>query len=199
MVQLGMRNRWQTKRGPAGQETIIDWMELDLGTSLFPEQDRDNFGEVAGLANYDFKWHLGDRFTLMSDGFADVFAQGLRQVTVGGFLGRPESGSLYLGARNTEGPISSSVLLAYVNYRMSEKWIANAGMSYDLSSTGNIGQTIGFTRIGEAFLLSLNANYDASREALGVNFGIEPRFLPRGKAGFVNGVRVPPAGTYGLE
>jgi hypothetical protein len=199
MVRLGMRNRWQTKRGPAGQQTIIDWMELDLGTSLFPEPERDNFGEVVGLANYDFKWHLGDRFTLMSDGFADVFAQGLRQVTVGGYLGRPESGSLYLGARNTEGPISSSVLLAYVNYRMSEKWIANGGMTYDLSSTGNIGQTVGFTRIGEAFLLSMNASYDASRQALGVNFGIEPRFLPRGRAGFVNGVRVPPAGTYGLE
>jgi lipopolysaccharide export system protein LptA len=199
VVRLGMRNRWQTKRGPAGRETIIDWMELDLGTSLFPDADRDNFGEVAGLANYDFKWHLGDRFTLMSDGFADVFDQGLRQVSVGGNLGRPESGSLYLGARSTEGPISSSVLLAYLNYRMSEKWIANAGMTYDLSSTGNIGNTVGFTRIGEAFLLSMNANYDASRQALGVNFSIEPRFLPRGRAGFVNGVRVPPAGTYGVE
>jgi hypothetical protein len=199
MARLGMRNRWQTKRGPVGRETIIDWMTLDLGTSLFPKPDRDNFGEVVGLTNYDFKWHLGDRFTLMSDGFADVFAQGLRQVTVGANLGRPESGSLYLGARSTEGPISSSVLLAYVNYKMSEKWIANGGMTYDLSKTGNIGNTIGFTRIGEAFLLSANMTYDASRQALGVNFGIEPRFLPRGRAGFVNGVRVPPAGTYGLE
>jgi lipopolysaccharide export system protein LptA len=199
MARVGMRNRWQTKRGPAGQETIIDWITLDLGTSLFPEADRDNFGEVVGLANYDFTWHLGDRFTLMSDGFADVFAQGLRQITVGANMGRPESGSLYLGARSTEGPISSSVLLAYVNYRMSEKWIANAGATYDLSNTGNIGNTIGFTRIGEAFLLTTNVNYDRSRDALGVNFSLEPRFLPRGKAGFVNGVRVPPAGTYGLE
>ena len=36
-----------------------------------------------GLTNYDFKWHLGDRFTLLSDGYADVFAQGLRQIGTG--------------------------------------------------------------------------------------------------------------------
>jgi hypothetical protein len=197
--RVGMRNRWQTKRGPIGRETIIDWITFDVGASLFPDPDRDNFGEVLGLANYDFKWHIGDRLTLMSDGFADVFDQGLRQVTMGANLGRPESGNVYLGFRNTEGPISSSVLLAFVNYRMSEKWIANAGASVDFGNTGNIGQTVGFTRVGEAFLLTASMNYDASRRALGVNFGIEPRFLPGGRAGFVNGVRVPPAGTFGLE
>jgi len=199
LARLGMRNRWQTKRGPAGRETIIDWITLDAGASLFPDPDRDNFGEVLGMVDYDFKWHLGDRFTLLSDGFADVFDQGLRQITVGGNLARPESGNLFVGFRSTEGPISSNVLLTFVNYRMSEKWIGNLGASYDFGDAGNIGQTVGVTRIGEAFLLSMNVNYDASVDALGVNFGVEPRFLPNGKAGFVNGVRVPPAGTFGLE
>jgi hypothetical protein len=199
LAHLAMRNRWQTKRGPAGRETIIDWMTFDVGTSLFPDPDRDNFGEVVGMTNYDFEWHLGDRFTILSDGFADWFSQGLRQVTIGGNLGRPESGNVYLGFRSTEGPISSNVILGFVNYRMSEKWIANAGASFDLGNTGNIGQTVGVTRIGEAFLLTMYVNYDASVDSLGVNFGIEPRFLPNGKAGFVNGVRVPPAGTFGLE
>jgi hypothetical protein len=199
LARVAMRNRWQTKRGPIGRETIIDWIRFDVGTSLFPNPERDNFGEVVGLANYDFTWHVGDRFTILSDGFADVFSQGLRQVTLGGNLGRPESGNLFLGVRNTEGPISSTVLLAFVNYRMSEKWIANAGTTYDFGSTGNVGQSAGVTRIGEAFLLTTTANYDAGRDAFGVNFSLEPRFLPGGKAGFVNGVRVPPAGALGLE
>jgi lipopolysaccharide export system protein LptA len=199
VARLAMRNRFQTKRGPAGRESIIDVVDFDIGTSLFPNPNRDNFGEVAGLINYDFTWHVGDRFTILSDGFADVFSQGLRQVTVGANLGRPESGNLFLGARSTEGPITSNVLLGYVNYRMSEKWIANAGATYDLSKTGNIGQTVGFTRIGEAFLVTMNLSYDAGRQTVNFNFSLEPRFLPGGRAGFVNGVRVPPAGTFGLE
>jgi hypothetical protein len=32
----------------------------------------------SGLLNYDFRWHVGDRLTLLSDGFADLFPDGLR-------------------------------------------------------------------------------------------------------------------------
>ncbi|HEY6563587.1 MAG TPA: organic solvent tolerance protein OstA, partial [Pirellulaceae bacterium] len=97
LLRLGARQRWQTKRGIPGRYRIVDWMTLDLGASLFPEADRDNFGSAAGLLNYDWRWHLGDRFTLTSDGFADVFSDGLRTVTLGGYTSRPERGSLYLG------------------------------------------------------------------------------------------------------
>ena len=68
-----MRQRWQTKRGLPGQERIIDWITLDIEGSLFPKHDRDNFGQMLGLVNYDFRWHVGDRFALLSDGFFDFF------------------------------------------------------------------------------------------------------------------------------
>lgn len=42
-------------------------------------------------------------------------------------LNRPEAGSLYLGIRSTEGPISSNVLAGSLSYRLSEKWIATGG------------------------------------------------------------------------
>ena len=32
--RLGMNNRWQTKRGIAGQQRIIDWIVLDLNAVL---------------------------------------------------------------------------------------------------------------------------------------------------------------------
>ena len=48
-LRLGLNNRWQTKRGIAGQERIIDWIVLDFGAVLFPNSDRDNFGAGAGL------------------------------------------------------------------------------------------------------------------------------------------------------
>ncbi|HEX5104564.1 MAG TPA: organic solvent tolerance protein OstA [Pirellulaceae bacterium] len=198
-IRLGLNQRWQTKRGLPGQERIIDWVVLDVSAVLFPQPDRDNFGEEIGLVDYAFQWHVGDRFTLLSDGFYDIFDDGLQQTTVGGILNRPQFGSLYVGYRSTEGPFSSSLLSGSLSYRMSEKWIATAGASWDLGPTGNIGQNVAVTRIGESFLLRFGVNFDVSRNNLGVNFLLEPRFLSSSRLGRVGGVQIPPAGAMGLE
>jgi hypothetical protein len=198
-VRFGVKQRWQTKRGLPGQERIIDWVVLDVDAVFFPQADRDNFGEPLGMIDYDFQWHVGDRLTFLSDGFFDVFDQGLRQVTVGTLLSRPEVGNVYVGLRSTEGPISSNVLAASTSYRMSEKWIATAGLSIDFSGAGNLGQNLAFTRVGESFLVKVGFNYDASRDNFGVSFGLEPRFLPSSRLGRVGGVQIPPAGAMGLE
>jgi lipopolysaccharide export system protein LptA len=198
-VRLGVNNRWQTKRGIAGQERIIDWIVLDVNAVLFPNANRDDFGSALGLVDYGFRWHVGDRLTLLSDGFYDGFDQGLRQVTVGSVLSRPEHGSFYLGFRETEGPIDSEVLVGSVSYRMSEKWIGTLGATYDFKNNGVFGQQFAVTRIGESFLIRVNVNYDASRNNLGATIGIEPRFLPSSRLGRVGGVSVPPAGALGLE
>jgi hypothetical protein len=198
-LRIGINNRWQTKRGIAGQQRIIDWIVFDIGAVLFPESARDNFGAALGLVDYGFRWHVGDRLTLLSDGFFDGFDQGLRQVTVGALASRPEHGSVYLGFRSTEGPITSEVLTGTVSYRMSEKWIATAGATWDFSNAGVFGQQFALTRIGESFLIKIGFNYDASRDNFGASVGIEPRFLPSSRLGRVGGVSVPPAGALGLE
>lgn len=199
VTRLGVRQRWQTKRGLPGQQRIIDWVTLDIEGTLFPKPGRDNFGETVGLLNYDFSWHVGDRLTMLSDGFVDVFDQGLRTVSVGGLLSRPEVGNVYLGYRSIEGPITSNIVSGSVSYRMSEKWIATAGATVDFGPTGNIGQTVSFTRIGESALIRLGFNVDASRGSLGAVFSVEPRFLPSSRLGRVGGVQIPPAGALGLE
>ena len=55
--------------------TIIDWITLNTDVTLFPNPNRDNFGQVVGLFDYDFRWHVGDRTTIVSDGYFDFFAQ----------------------------------------------------------------------------------------------------------------------------
>jgi len=198
-VRMGVNQRWQTKRGLPGQQRIIDWIVLDVQAVLFPDSARDNFGAAVGLVDYDFQWHVGDRLTLLSDGFFDGFDQGLRQVTVGTLISRPEYGNVYIGFRSTEGPISSNIATGSLSYRMSEKWIATAGAMWDFSSAGNIGQNFQLTRVGESFLIRVGFNYDASRNNFGATFGIEPRFLPHSRLGRVGGVQIPPAGALGLE
>jgi hypothetical protein len=198
-LRMGARQRWQTKRGMPGRRRIIDWIVLDTNVTWFPEGGRDNFGASLGLLDFDFRWHVGDRLTLVSDGIFDFFDDGQRLITFGGFLTRPPRGSLYLGMQLLEGPISHQILSLSYSYWMSPKWLSWFGTSVDLGGEGNLGQTFGITRIGESLLISAGFTVDAARDNVGVNFAVEPRFLPKGRLSHVGGAAIPVAGAYGLE
>lgn len=198
-LRTGIRQRWQTKRGMPQQRRIIDWIVLDANATWFPDEERDNFGKALGLLDYDFRWHVGDRLTLLSDGVFDFFHDGQQVTTFGGFLSRPPRGSLYLGLRLLEGPLSQEILSMSYSYLMSPKWISSFGMSVDLGGEGNIGQRFSITRVGESLLISAGLTVDAARDNVGVNFAVEPRFLPEGRLGRVGGARIPVAGAFGLE
>lgn len=199
VVNMGVHQRWQTKRGVEGQQRIIDWITFDVDFSLYPDSSRDNYDLPIGLLDYNARWQVGDRLALLSSGTFDFFDEGQKIVSVGAFLDRPPRGSIYLGARMLEGPIHSTVLLGSFSYRMSPKWIAGYGASIDLVNNNAIGQSLNITRIGEAFLVSAGFNVDVTRGTWGMNFAIEPRILPKGRLGTAGGARVPSAGANGLE
>ena len=199
LVRTGIRNRWQTKRGFPGEARVIDWITFDVQASWFPRATRDNFGADVGLVDYDFAWHIGNRLSLVSDGYFDFFSQGLRTVSLGAHMSRPGVGDMYVGFRSMEGPISSNVLNAAISYRMSDKWLVRGGSSIDFGGAGNIGQSFSLVRLGESFLVRVGVNVDVSRGNTGFAFAIEPRFLPNGKLGFVGGRALPPASSNYLE
>ena len=86
-----------------------------------------------------------------------------------------------------------------VKYYATEKWILSAGASVDLGPTGNIGQYFNIVRVGESALIRLGFNIDSSRDNFGVQFAIEPRFLPKSRLGLIGGEQIPPAGARGLD
>ncbi len=198
-VRMGARQRWQTKRGPPAARRIIDWIVLDTSAVWFPEPGRDNFGEDLGLVDYDFRWHVGDRTTLVSSGEFDFFDDGQQNANVGVFLSRPPRAEWFVGFRSLNGPIDSQVLSTAYSYRLSPKWILGAGSSVDVGGDGNIGQQFRLTRIGESFLTSLALNVDEGKDNVGVSFSIEPRFAPRTRLGRIGGASIPVAGSMGLE
>jgi hypothetical protein len=194
-----MNQRWQTKRGLPGQERIVDLISFDTDFVFFPKAERDNFGEDIGAINYDFRYHIGDRLTLLSDGYFDVFSQGLKSVSAGAQISRPGRGDAYIGMLSLEGPISANILNGYTNYRLNDKWIVSGGAAFDFGSTGSIGQNIAVTRIGETALVRMGVNVDSGRDNVSFNFNIEPRFLPTVRLGSLGGELVPPVGLFGLE
>jgi hypothetical protein len=198
-LRFGVHQRWQTKRGAPGRRRIIDWIVFDTNITWFPNQQRDNFGTSFGLLDYYGRWHVGDRLTFVSEGIFDFFNEGQQIVTVGAFLTRPPRGSLYLGMRLLEGPINSQILSLAYSYWMSPKWVSSFGMSIDFGQDGNLGQNLHITRIGESLLVSAGFTVDASRNSVGANLVVEPRFLPKSRLNRAGGVYIPPAGAFGLE
>src|SRR5262249_52996578 len=94
-VQLGIRQRLQTKRGFPGKEHIVDWMTLDVTATVFPAASRDNFGDTLAFLEYDYVWNVGDRTALVSTGWVDPEDHGPRVYTFGAFLDRPDRTSFY--------------------------------------------------------------------------------------------------------
>ena len=204
-IRFEARQRWQTKRGIPGNRRIVDWLSFDTGLTIFP-QDEQNFGQYVGLINYEARWHIGDRFTLLSDGLFDTFSEGQKLVSLGGYLNRPDVGSAYLGVRSFDGgrntatpDLGSQVALANIKYRMSPKYIAAYEASIDLAGTANVGQRLAFTRIGESFLIRAGLRYDLSKNNLGVALTVEPRLFRKAGENQIEGIIVPPAGAYGIE
>jgi hypothetical protein len=198
-VRLGMHDRLQTKRGEPGYEHIVDWFTLDTNITYFPDANRDNFGSDFGLADYDMRWHVGDRFSILSDGEADFFGEGLKTVSIGGQLTRPQQGNLYVGFRAIGGVINADIISATVNYRLSPKWIASATTAVDVGPSGNLGQTVEISRIGESLIATVGGHVDESKGDVGFSFLLEPRFLPKTQTASKTGIEIPPVGVDGLE
>ncbi|WP_437187974.1 hypothetical protein SH668x_001389 [Planctomicrobium sp. SH668] len=175
---LGMHHRWQTKVGPPEAERIVDWMELDLGATIFPEADRDNFGETFGLVNGRYALHVSPRTTFLANGITDFFSGGQNVWDVGVLHQRGGRGSAYLGYRNVEvGPIDSKLITGSFSYVMSPNlYVMTAAAQFDIAEGIDRGESVTVTRIGENFLLHLGLGYDRSRNNVGVALSLEPKF-----------------------
>ena len=177
VATFGWRHRWQTKVGsPAGPRTK-DWMTLDLEMSVFPDANRDNFGETLGLISGQYAWYVGERTSIHANGIFDPFTGGQRVWNVGVLSQRSTRGSVYVGFRQVEvAQVSTQLLVGSLSYRMSDKWVSTLGTSYDVAEGIDRGQTATLTRIGEYMLLHIGMGYDRSRNNFGVGISVEPKF-----------------------
>jgi hypothetical protein len=91
-TSLALRQTWQTKRGPLGQQRVVDWMKFDAELNLFGDQPRfelpigrfyDHRPEDSIARNHvrtDFMYRISDTTAILSetnwdltDGNADLF------------------------------------------------------------------------------------------------------------------------------
>jgi hypothetical protein len=179
LMRVGMSHRLQTKRGPVGRRRIIDWVTFSTHLNYYPDESQ-NFGESVGLIDYDFMWHVGDRFSVFSSGLYDVFDGGQQITRIGGVWNRPNRGNITVMYDQLNGSaIKRDYLTLQVGYTMNEKYSASYSTSYDITANPwrNVGHNFIFTRTGESFRLMVGAVYSESLNEWSFTFGIEPVFM----------------------
>lgn len=172
-LQMNIDQRWQTKRGMPGAQHTVDFLSLNLGTTLFPNPNRDNFGELFGLYNYDLTWNPGDKTAIVSSGWMDSFEGGAKVANIGGFYNRDDRTNLYLGFRYYN-PIDSRLLTGAVNYVFSPKYALTASSSYDFGANEALSNSLVLTRMGKDLQVSLGLSYNATTNNFGLTFQIIP-------------------------
>lgn len=176
VFRLNWHQRLQTKVGPPELQRVKDWMTLDLGTSIFPDANRDNYGQTFGLVSSRYVWNVGDRTSILASSLYDFFDNGQQLWSLGVLSQRSLRGSIYLGLRQVKtGPLDSQIATASYSYVLSPKWISTATTAYDFGQSRSAGQGFTLTRVGEWLLIHVGANVDVSKNNVGLGIAVEPR------------------------
>ncbi len=195
-VQLGLHQRLQTKRGPAGKRRIVNYMTLDASATYFPDASRDNFGTPWGQALYNWQWFIGDRTSIVSMGWFDFWKlvgatplsnnmttgynpNGLNIISTGISISRPPRANFYMGYMIIDtGPIKTSALNTSISYWLSPKWYGSFSTSYDFGDAVLLASMFSFTRIGADYLTTFGLSVNPQRGSYMFAFQMTPRISP---------------------
>ena len=135
---------------------------------------------MAGLLDYNFIWHVGDRLTVLSDGIFDFFDEGQKIVTWACSSPARRAGRSISGFRLLQGPIDSEVMTMTYSYWMSPKWITTTGCRSTCTTCRTSRPRFQLIRVGESMLVGMNLSYDPARRRPASLSRVEPRFITKG-------------------
>ncbi len=188
-VQLGVRQRWQTKRGEGEDRRVVDFLTLDVELGLFDDATDRHFTNgytsfsrpensiARNYLNSATAWRINDRTTLLSelnydlnDGEVDLFNLSLA-------VERTPRLSYLIGYRYIEETDSNLAAFDF-NYRLSEKHTIALRELFDLERGRTLDFTVGLIRKFPRWYTALSFQLDDAEDDFGVSFSIWPEGLP---------------------
>ena len=193
-VALGLRQRWQTKRGRDANRRIVDFVTLDVEVGFFNGAagdtitngytpfDRPEASIARNYVNSSLIWRVNDRTALLSelnydlnDGEIDLFNLSLA-------VERPPRFSYLLGYRYIEE--GNSNLLGFdMNYRLTEKYTMAVREAFDLARGTTLDLTLAIIRKFPRWFGAVSFELDEAENDFGVSFSLWPEGLPRAALG----------------
>jgi len=176
VLQMDWQQRLQTKRGYPGLEHTVNWLTLDLSASLFPVEDRDNYGRSFGFLEYATTWNVGDRTTLFSNGWFDPFDFGAQYWEVGSQFYRDDRTQFTVSYKSVD-PIQSRLIAGSATYVFSPKYAVTAQAAYDFGYQASLSNAVLFTRVGTDTQITVGFTYNSIVQNFGLTLNIVPNLL----------------------
>jgi hypothetical protein len=186
-VELGWRQRFQTKRGPAGAPQNVDWLTLDLEGTFYHNVngpfkiDRDGRRAFDRL---DFRtdWRVTDSTRLWTDTNFNTESGTLEFFAVGATVVHSPRLTYTLGHRYIpDGQVSRTYVSA--NYRINDKWHLGFLEQFDFDDKENAQTTFVLTRRLNRWLARLRVEVDPAEDETFVGLEFQPMGVPEVRVG----------------
>ncbi len=193
-VAVGVHQRLQTKRGPAGAQHVADWMRLsvvagfyDNGPDLLPADGRFFFSRPEyslgrNHVNVDYTWYVSDATTFVADLNYDVDDGKLGTAAAALSVVRSPRLALYGGMRLLP-DMDSAIGTFGARYRVNRKYSVGIFEQYDFDFHGqqNLATHISVVRKLPRWYLALTFSFDqtaSSGDDIGVWITLWPEGIP---------------------
>lgn len=183
----GLRQRWQTRRGAADKQRIVDWLTLDLETAWFSNNEDDTAGYASWMrpeesisqnhAKGDFTWRLSDATAVLGDVNYDLDRGALGIANLSYAVEHTPRFSYFVGWRLID-DIESNLFGFGTNYRIDDKHAVGfrSYIDVDRGSTEKVDLT--YVRRFPKWYLSLTFELDEIEDNTSVSVALWPEGFP---------------------
>lgn len=185
-VAAGLRNTWQTKRGPAGRERSVDWFTLDF-EYVWSSSDTDRESPIgrfdhvrpelsylgADFATMESVWRLTDAVALTGAGQYDFDESRSPYAVLGAQIDHGFGYTSFVEYRSLDKP-SLAVIAAGARYELTRKYALELEASYEVVRDELQGVDALFTRRFPQWSLDVGFEFDDIRDTVGLAFSVRP-------------------------
>ena len=193
-VTVGVRQRWQTKRGGPQHERITDVFTLDLEAGFF--NNAQPFEYTHGFASFSRpedsisrnyasaagSWRISDTTAVISESVVDLNDGRLGTFDISYVVERSPRLSYLIGYRYID-KIDSSLLAFGFNYQLTEKHTLAVREEYDLDRGETSEFSVAVIRRLPRWFMGLTFDLDNIEDDVGVSVNVWPEGFPRAVLG----------------
>jgi hypothetical protein len=195
-VVAGVRQRLQTRRGPAGDEQTVDWMRFGVTAGFYdngqdPQPsggrfffDRPEYSVGRNHVNAEYAWYISDATTFLADLNYDVPSGRVARTNLGLAVVRDPRLRYYLGWRRIE-YVDSSVGTVGLSYKLSRKYTVQLLEQYDFDfdSNENLLSSVSIIRKLPRWYASFTFTYDQRDDDVIAYITFWPEGIPEVRLG----------------
>jgi len=186
---FALRQTWQTKRGPPGQQRIVDWIKFDVELNVFGNLPRyelpigrffDYRPEDSTARNHvrtDFQYRISDTTVILADSNWDITDGSMDLLNISYAVERSPRLAYFVGYRRI-GDTDSNLVGGGANYELNAKYRLAVRSYYDLQRGEMETFDISLVRKWPRWYTAVTFGLDNIEETIDVGFSVWPEGAP---------------------